>query len=935
MNVFQTCSDIVDAVELSASQRLYLKPIARFNISVQLPQTKRPGKTISNWEVMEKMKSMIKPEEFTVLKVSKSTLEFIRFECEIENKSQLSSVIVRLDGRTIKLAGFPELLKLRAAEAKIPYPTRHTWDSYFRDAKNMNEMKPGERPDTIHISNLPCKWFASKQDRKETKDVPSEYILKKVFEIFGDVRCVDIPISDPYRSQMKSNISGIKTFSFGQELSFEGYVQFKEYVCFVKAMDALRGMKLLYKEGDKAFTASIKAAQSQKVWEPLVSLGLAIDWNADDGKIEVRITAGSQQQGWFCCAGVKVDFDRTKHMSDVSIRRRRIERDKLMGKERDLEEKLRREQEEEERRREEDRLRKLEEKQERVNRRKSREEKRKCNQLKKLRDVAAQEMNEKIAIEERKLLIAQRKLESIRLLDELFERVKELGRLNIEEVNPYLRGGRVENHLGKITPISPERDLNLDLLVFSSLAQHETSVLFNYATDEVVKQRGTGKRDDSLTRPVPVENKEAAKLKKKEERARAKRERLQDKERQLRDKLVHKYKCAQERTMYTQREKLRFTKLRSVLAATSTTNDVVRSKGTNIETEDSSEDTSEVTSTELNESRETSWTEKQGFDDNNFHMGAQYKDQQWYPPNNYQSHYPHPGFYNNNPRYHYRGRGFYPRRRRFYHPFRQPYGRGRGQKPNFYDYDQEYYRYFQKISKSDKNGHIQDIHLGHIQDTYQGHSQGIDLELQQDHDQGIILELQQDHDLGIDPELQQDHDLGIDPNLLQGHDLGIDPELQQDHNLGIDPNLLQGHGQYTGLELSQGHGQDIDPELLQGQKQNLNHSLAQDCILEVIQRLVPNHTVCPELILSLAPCLNCNNHKLNLGLVLDLDPNHEKKHILDHIQNMLKAVGPIRCASTSGPGVFTFELAGDVLNRIGSISFYYSSGLPEFVWEGT
>ena len=33
-------------------------------------------------------------------------------------------------------------------------------------------------------------------------------------------------------------------------------------------------------------------------------------------------------------------------------------------------------------------------------------------------------MADKIAIEERKLLIAQRKLESIRLLDELLERVK-------------------------------------------------------------------------------------------------------------------------------------------------------------------------------------------------------------------------------------------------------------------------------------------------------------------------------------------------------------------------------------------------------------------------------------------------------------------------------------------------------------------------------
>ena len=35
-----------------------------------------------------------------------------------------------------------------------------------------------------------------------------------------------------------------------------------------------------------------------------------------------------------------------------------------------------------------------------------------------------EEMAEKIGIEERKLMIAQRKLESIRVLDELLERVK-------------------------------------------------------------------------------------------------------------------------------------------------------------------------------------------------------------------------------------------------------------------------------------------------------------------------------------------------------------------------------------------------------------------------------------------------------------------------------------------------------------------------------
>ncbi|CAG2055927.1 unnamed protein product, partial [Timema podura] len=50
---------------------------------------------------------------------------------------------------------------------------------------------------------------------------------------------------------------------------------------------------------------------------------------------------------------------------------------------------------------------------------------------------------------------------------------KELGGLNLEEVNPHLRGGRVENHLGKTTPSSPDRDSNLDLPVLGGRAQHD------------------------------------------------------------------------------------------------------------------------------------------------------------------------------------------------------------------------------------------------------------------------------------------------------------------------------------------------------------------------------------------------------------------------------------------------------------------------------
>nr|CAD7261532.1 unnamed protein product [Timema shepardi] len=48
-----------------------------------------------------------------------------------------------------------------------------------------------------------------------------------------------------------------------------------------------------------------------------------------------------------------------------------------------------------------------------------------------------------------------------------------IGKGYLEEMNPQLRGGRVENHLGKTTPSSPDRDSNLDLPVLSSRAQHD------------------------------------------------------------------------------------------------------------------------------------------------------------------------------------------------------------------------------------------------------------------------------------------------------------------------------------------------------------------------------------------------------------------------------------------------------------------------------
>lgn len=59
-----------------------------------------------------------------------------------------------------------------------------------------------------------------------------------------------------------------------------------------------------------------------------------------------------------------------------------------------------------------------------------RENKRKEKQLKKLRDKEQHEISNKIRSEEKKLMIAQRKLESIRLLEALYDRIK----VNIEKV---------------------------------------------------------------------------------------------------------------------------------------------------------------------------------------------------------------------------------------------------------------------------------------------------------------------------------------------------------------------------------------------------------------------------------------------------------------------------------------------------------------------
>lgn len=78
-----------DLVPLFLPHGLFLKPFARLNVSVALPHM-ATGKTVSNWDLMDKLRSMIKPARFTVLKVSARDAKARRFNGYITTAILLS-----------------------------------------------------------------------------------------------------------------------------------------------------------------------------------------------------------------------------------------------------------------------------------------------------------------------------------------------------------------------------------------------------------------------------------------------------------------------------------------------------------------------------------------------------------------------------------------------------------------------------------------------------------------------------------------------------------------------------------------------------------------------------------------------------------------------------------------------------------------------------
>uniref|UniRef100_A0A5F8HEB6 RRM domain-containing protein n=1 Tax=Monodelphis domestica TaxID=13616 RepID=A0A5F8HEB6_MONDO len=341
--------DNSEAMELCAAQHLYLKPIARLTINVMLPEDLTYTRSFSNWEVLDQLKNLICPDQFSTVRLSKSTKDFIRFEGEAETRSLVQILKAKLHGKIIRMNGLKNGLKIVATDAWLDFPSQQEWELASKKNKAASDelikQNLNESPDSIYFQGLPCKWFASKGSNGEK---PCEEILRVVFESFGKIKNIDIPMLDPYQEVMATG--SFNHCTLGSLQTFEAFIQYQEYADFVKAMESLRGMKLMLK--------------------------------GEDGKA--------------LACNIKVMFDTTQHFSEGAIRKRNQERLKLQ----ELEEERKREK----KREEAERKRKDEEKKLREKKRKTKvkrkEQKQKPKEEKRPKKKAKAEESEKLNSQE-------------------------------------------------------------------------------------------------------------------------------------------------------------------------------------------------------------------------------------------------------------------------------------------------------------------------------------------------------------------------------------------------------------------------------------------------------------------------------------------------------------------------------------------------------
>ncbi|XP_072287596.1 A-kinase anchor protein 17B-like [Pyxicephalus adspersus] len=366
--------DDSEAVELCATYHLYLKPRAKLIITIILPDETDQCRPVSNWDILEQMKNLVAPDYFSSLRIVKSTKELIRLEGETDTTQLCQIFLEKINGKTLQINNLSDPARLEVHKAPLESPTIEKAKVIMPEQKGDIEdtMDHSTKPSCIHLEGLPCKWFS---EWNANIDKPSEKMLKSAFEKYGKIVFIDIPMLDPYR---EGNVGSPVTP--GSLQAFEAFIQYEDKSSAINAVCSLQGMKLMY------------AAEDGK--------SLACDF--------------------------KVCLDTTNHFSEQAVNKRAAERLRLQELE------LQRKQEKEE----DERKRKMEEKKARARRRKARL-KRKLQRQKREQKAAQQkeacpedEIEDTQEWEDRKLILAQRRLESIKLFSVLLDKVNDLVQVN-------------------------------------------------------------------------------------------------------------------------------------------------------------------------------------------------------------------------------------------------------------------------------------------------------------------------------------------------------------------------------------------------------------------------------------------------------------------------------------------------------------------------
>lgn len=284
-----------ESLFLNKDNGLLFKSITKLNATLHIPNIKSTGSVVSNWELLERVRSILMSENSCQIKIISSSPSSVSLDIEPHTLKSRDEIINKLNGSSIKVSGLPNTIKIAATPFKCKQIKRHHWESHFRDAKYTDETKPGFRPDTVLIQGLPIKWFS-----KENSMVPSEEFINDSFEVFGKIRRVDIPSLDPYRSRIRhfylgdeNNQPVVKDNHSITPLLFDIYIQYMDYSGFNNCMNNICGKKL-------------------------------IKINNDNMSDLININFNNFSSFYY-----SVDFDRCYHLSDEAIEWRNKERCRL------------------------------------------------------------------------------------------------------------------------------------------------------------------------------------------------------------------------------------------------------------------------------------------------------------------------------------------------------------------------------------------------------------------------------------------------------------------------------------------------------------------------------------------------------------------------------------------------------------------------------